>query len=281
MAKKAVLIGINRYKIPGADLRGCVNDVKNMQAVLTQMYGFASKDIAVLTDFAATTKAMQAAMSKLIREARQGDVLLLHYSGHGSNVIDISGDEPDRRDEILCPTDLDWHKPLLDDWLRKTFNRLRPGVSLMVIMDCCHSGTNTRVLLPPDAPSIPRFLPNPLDIMEAESGRRLRGKVKGSLRTSAAAKRKASDVVDANIAELLITGCRDTQTSADAYIGGSYNGALTYCLVETLKAGGGNISYRQLHEGTIRRLKQGGYDQVPQLEGRLARFDRPFLSPES
>jgi hypothetical protein len=252
-----------------------------MQAVLTQMYGFASKDIAVLTDFAATTKAMQAAMSKLIREARQGDVLLLHYSGHGSNVIDISGDEPDRRDEILCPTDLDWHKPLLDDWLRKTFNRLRPGVSLMVIMDCCHSGTNTRVLLPPDAPSIARFLPNPLEIMEAESGRRLRGKVKGSLRTSAAAKRKASDVVDANIAELLITGCRDTQTSADAYIGGSYNGALTYCLVETLKAGGGNISYRQLHEGTIRRLKQGGYDQVPQLEGRLARFDRPFLSPES
>jgi uncharacterized caspase-like protein len=50
MAKKALLIGINRYKIPGADLRGCVNDVKNMQAVLTQMYGFANKDVTVLTD---------------------------------------------------------------------------------------------------------------------------------------------------------------------------------------------------------------------------------------
>jgi uncharacterized caspase-like protein len=201
MAKKALLIGINRYKIPGADLRGCVNDVENMKGVLTQIYDFASEDITVLTDFAATTKAMKAEMSKLVREARQGDVLLLHYSGHGANVVDVNGDEPDRRDEILCPTDLDWHNPLLDDWLRSTFDRLRTGVSLTVIMDCCHSGTNTRVPLPPDAPSIPRFLPNPLDILETESGRKLRGKVKGSLRTSAAAKRKKSDIVGANIPE--------------------------------------------------------------------------------
>ena len=281
MAKKALLIGINRYKIPGADLRGCVNDVENMKGVLTRMYGFASKDVTVMTDFAATTKAMKAAVSKLVRDARSGDVVLLHYSGHGANVIDVNGDESDRRDEILCPTDLDWHKPLLDDWLRKTFNRLRAGVSLTVIMDCCHSGSNTRVLLPPDAPSIPRFLPNPLDIMEAESGRKPRGKVKGSLRVSTAPKRKKSDVVDADIPELLVTGCRDTQTSADAYIGGSYNGALTYCVVETLKAAGGTISYRQLHQGTIKRLKQEGYDQVPQLEGRSVKFDRPFLAPES
>lgn len=280
MAKKALLIGINRYKIPGADLRGCVNDVENMKGVLTQMYGFASKDVAVMTDFAATTKAMKAAISKLVRDARSGDVVLLHYSGHGANVIDVNGDEPDRRDEILCPTDLDWHKPLLDDWLRTTFNRLRAGVSLTVIMDCCHSGSNTRVLLPPDAPSIPRFLPNPLDIMEAESGRKLRGKVKGSLHASATAKRKKSDIVDANIPELLVTGCRDTQTSADAYIGGSYNGALTYCVVETLKAAGGTISYRQMHQGTIKRLKEEGYNQVPQLEGRSVKFDRPFLAPE-
>ena len=50
MAKKALLIGINRYKIPGADLRGCVNDVENMKGVLTRMYGFASKDVTVMTD---------------------------------------------------------------------------------------------------------------------------------------------------------------------------------------------------------------------------------------
>jgi hypothetical protein len=83
---------------------------------------------------------MEAAIRNLVRGARKGDVLLLHYSGHGSNVPDNDGDEADRRDEILCPTDLDWKKPLRDDWLRKTFDGMRSGVNLTVIMDCCHWG---------------------------------------------------------------------------------------------------------------------------------------------
>lgn len=279
MTKRAVLIGINRYQIPGADLRGCVNDVKNMQGVLTRYYGFKAADIAVLTDLAATKKAMQAAIKDLVGKARAGDVVLLHYSGHGANVPDKDGDEADHRDEILCPTDLDWKDPLTDDWLRATFDKLRAGVSLTVIMDCCHSGTNTRALLPPDAPAISRYLPNPWDIMAEESGRKLRGKLRGELRTSPRAKRKKSDIVTADIPELLITGCRDTQTSADAYIGKSYNGALTYNLVAALTEAKGKISYRDLHSKTLARLKQGDFDQVPQLEGRKEQFDRLFLSP--
>src|SRR6187399_1820201 len=43
--KRAVLIGVNRYRLPGADLRGCVNDVKNLQAILSRRYGFAKSDI--------------------------------------------------------------------------------------------------------------------------------------------------------------------------------------------------------------------------------------------
>jgi len=279
MAKKAVLIGINRYRIPGADLRGCVNDVKNMQAVLTAYFGFAKGDVTVLTDYDATKKAMQAAIKGLVAGAKKGDVLLLHYSGHGSNVPDDNGDEADHRDEILCPTDLDWKDPLRDDWLRATFDTLKAGVNLTVVMDCCHSGSNTRAIQPPDAPSIPRYLPNPWDIMAEESGRRLRGKVAGELRSSSRAQRKKSDMVTANIAELLITGCRDTQTSADAYIGGTYNGALTYNLVATIKAAKGKLTYRELHQGVLERLKKGDFDQVPQLEGRKDGFDRPFLTP--
>jgi hypothetical protein len=278
MAKKALLVGINRYKIPGADLRGCVNDVKNLRAALTTYYGFASKDITTLTDYAATTKAMRDAITKLVKGAKKGDVLIFHYSGHGANVPDKDGDEADRRDEILCPTDLDWKDPLLDDWLRKTFNGLPAGVNFTVIMDCCHSGTNTRAILPPDAPVIPRYLPNPWDLVAAESGRRLRGKVKGSLRRSTPARRK-KDIVAVNIPEVLVTGCRDTQTSADADIGGSFNGALTYNLVATIKAARGKLTYRELHGGTVKRLKRDGFSQVPQLEGRAARFDQPFLSP--
>ena len=118
MAKRAVLIGINRYQIPGSDLRGCVNDVKNLQEALTTYYGFSAQDVTSLTDLQATKKAMQSAIKKLITGGKKGDVLLLHYSGHGSNVPDDNGDEADHRDEILCPTNLDWNDPLRDDWLR-------------------------------------------------------------------------------------------------------------------------------------------------------------------
>ncbi|MDK9725474.1 MAG: caspase family protein [Sterolibacteriaceae bacterium MAG5] len=279
MARKALLIGINRYRVPGSDLRGCVNDVKNMAAALTAHAGFAAGDIAALTDLDATKKAMQAGIRKLLKGARKGDVLLLHYSGHGANVPDANGDEADRRDEILCPTDLDWYDPLTDDWLRATFDTLPAGVNLTVVMDCCHSGTNTRALLPPDAPSMPRYLPCPLDLMAVESGRKLRGKVAVGMRAAPPAKRRKSDVVAVDIPEILISGCRDTQTSADAYIGNSYNGALTYHLVAALKAAKGKIGYRDLHARTCEMLKAGGYDQVPQLEGRAERLDAPFLAP--
>src|SRR5918992_1486384 len=101
MVKRAVLIGVNRYRMAGADLRGCVNDVINLQKVLTQRYQFAKTDITTLLDYKATQKAIQSAIYKLIRGARRDDVLLIHFSGHGSNVPDDNGDEADQRDEIL------------------------------------------------------------------------------------------------------------------------------------------------------------------------------------
>lgn len=279
MAKKALLIGINRYRIPGADLRGCVNDVNSLGKILVDFCGFSKADIAVLTDDKATQAAMEKGIKALVAGGRKGDVLLMHYSGHGANVPDKNGDEADQRDEILCPHDLDWKKPLLDDWLRTSFDKLRAGVSLTVIMDCCHSGSNTRALFPPDAKRIPRYLPNPWDIMAEESGRKLRGKVTGTLRRSTAATRKRSDVVTVDIPELLITGCRDTQTSADAFLAGTYNGALTYALTTVLREAKGNIGNRDLHARAISWLKGEDFDQVPQLEGRKESLDRQFLAP--
>ena len=32
--KKALLIGLNRYMIPGSDLKGCVNDVKKCSSII-------------------------------------------------------------------------------------------------------------------------------------------------------------------------------------------------------------------------------------------------------
>ena len=278
MAKRALLIGINRYQIDGADLRGCVNDVKDLSAALIEFYGFRKKDITVLTDGAATKKAMEAGIKALVRDSKKGDVAVLHYSGHGSNVPDDNDDEADGRDEILCPTDLDWKDPLRDDWLRSTFDGLDGGVSLTVIMDCCHSGTNTREFLPPDAPVKQRYLPSPWGLVAAESGRSQPRRVRSELRTSAPAARKAKDIVNADLPELLITGCRDTQTSADAFINGRYNGALTYGLVNAIRKAKGKLTYQELHDRTSAVLTQKKFDQVPQLEGRKTRFGQPLFT---
>jgi hypothetical protein len=278
--KRALLIGINRYQIPGADLRGCVNDVENMGAALVDLCGFQPGDVETLLDLDATKKAMQARIKKLVKGGRKGDVLFLHYSGHGSNVPDDDGDEADRRDEILCPTDLDWKDPFRDDWLRDTFDSLQAGVSLTVVMDCCHSGSNTRAINPPDAPVIPRYLPSPWDIMAAESGRKLTGKVVGRLRRTTYRK-GGPDVVSVTMPETLISGCRDTQTSADAFIEGSYSGALTWSLVSALRSTAGKVTYRELHSRSLALLAKGRYDQVPQLEGRKARLGAAFLSAEA
>ena len=279
MAKKALLIGINRYRIPGADLRGCVNDVQNIQGVLTQYYGFEAQEIKIVTDYEATKQAVQTEIATLLSKARRGDVLFLHYSGHGSNVPDKNGDEADFRDEILCPTDLDWQDPLLDDWLRQRFDALPAGVNLTVLMDCCHSGTITRRLEPPDAPIIERYLPSPWDLMAVESSRQIRGAMRGQRAEMRKKAKRSKEIVHVDMPEFLISGCRDTQTSADAYIKGSYNGALTYSLVAALKEKNGQLSYRELHDRTIQLVKKGKYAQVPQLEGRSEYFDLPFLAP--
>jgi hypothetical protein len=278
MAKRALLIGINRYQIDGADLRGCVNDVKDLSAALVEFYGFSKKNVSVLTDGAATKKAMEAGIKALVRDSKKGDVAVLHYSGHGSNVPDDNDDEADGRDEILCPTDLDWKDPLRDDWLRSTFDGLRDGVSFTAIMDCCHSGTNTREFLPPDAPVKQRYLPSPWGLVAAESGRSLPRKVLSELRKSPPAARKARDIVNADLPELLITGCRDTQTSADAFINGRYNGALTYGLVTAIRKAKGKLTYQDLHDRVSAVLKQKKFDQVPQLEGQKARFGQQLFT---
>jgi len=193
-------------------------------------------------------------------------------------VPDDNGDEADGRDEILCPANLDWDDPLRDDWLRSTLDGLRAGVGLTVVMDCCHSGTNTRAMLPPDAPVKERYLPSPAELWAAETGRGLRRRVTTELRRSTPGTRKKADIVTADLPEVLITGCRDTQTSADAFINGRYNGALTFSLVEAIRGSKGKLTYRDLHDRASAALKKKKFDQVPQLEGRKARFDQPLFS---
>lgn len=110
------------------------------------------------------------------------------------------------------------------------------GVSLTVITDCCRSGTITQALEPTDAPTIERYLPDPWDPVAVESRRSLQGTTRGMLHRVPEAKCATRDIVFADMPEILITGYRADQTSADAAIGGGFPGPLTYHLVAAFTA---------------------------------------------
>jgi hypothetical protein len=76
---------------------------------------------------------------------------------------------------------------------------------------------------------------------------------------------------------ILISGCTDKQTSADAYINGRYHGALTFYVAQTLKENNWKISYRRLIEVVNEKLAKEDYDQQPQLEAREELMDKNFL----
>ena len=250
MARKALLVGINRYPDPANDLRGCVNDVLLMRETLERRYGFAGPGgIRVLTDRRATTAAILEGLAWLVAGVAPGDSLVFHYSGHGSQVPDRNGDERDGLDEILCPYDLEWEHPLTDDDLATSVAPVPEGALLTVILDCCHSGTGLREPSRNGSGIRHRYLPHLTE--PTPFPRPVRRLGAGITKTDA----------------VLIAACRDDQTSADAWIEGKYRGAHTWYLCRTLRNAGRNPTYRHLASATGAALSRAGFGQVPQLEG--------------
>lgn len=111
MTKKAVLIGIN-YPGTKAELKGCVNDVKRMYACLVDRYGFSEENITVLIDTddrstQPTGRNIRRALGILVRSAEPGDVLFVHYSGHGTRLPAETGEDDDTGyDECIVPSDM-------------------------------------------------------------------------------------------------------------------------------------------------------------------------------
>ncbi len=85
--KLALLVGINQYS--SRPLEGCLNDIDLQRNLLIHRFRFNPKDILVLTDGAATRQGILTAFEEhLIKQAKPGDVVVYHYSGHGSRVLD-------------------------------------------------------------------------------------------------------------------------------------------------------------------------------------------------
>lgn len=267
MAKKALLVGLNQYPAPVHSLRGCLNDVSQVHDLISSRLGFAARDIVTLTDSRATTRRLVAQLGRLVDGASPGDVLLFHYSGHGSQVDDQNGDETDDRlDGIICPYDLDWDHPFSDDDLYEIVEPLPAGVNLTVVLDCCHSGTGLREARPeraePDR-ATQRCIASPKAAHIARRG------TPTARRFGAKAAARGA---------ILIAACRADQVAADAFIDRDYHGALTYYLCRALEEAGWAPSYSALIHRVRELLRLNGYDQLPQLEGHHALLRRPVFS---
>jgi hypothetical protein len=162
--RRALCIGINQY--PTAALYGCVADAQTWQATL-QALGFS--EIVMLLDQQATREAILKTLTDLVTTSTAGDVVVLQYAGHGTQLPDLNrdeagGDTPDR-DEAICPIDFADGRFIIDDDIGAVFEQIPSGVNVTCFMDCCHSGTISRFGVGAPSPTVtgrqgplPRFI---------------------------------------------------------------------------------------------------------------------------
>ena len=237
---RALICGINAY--PQSPLQGCLNDVDSIAKLLVENFKFSPMRIVTLKDGDATKDAILAYLRLMIQETEGGDHLVFSFSGHGSQVPDQDGDESDGLDEIICCSGFDWSDGtfIKDDEIRALLNLLDPGATIDIVCDSCHSGTMER-----DATDRAKCIPFPVPLAP----------------TFRAISPFLKELEMPNVA--LWAGCKDTQTSADAFIGGKHQGAMTWAFCQ--HAGKSKNRLRDIQHINV-SLSQRGYEQTPQLE---------------
>jgi len=275
-------VGAAAYGGWDGPLAACEFDAKDMAAVARAQ----GMKATVLLTKKATRANLLAGMRSAAKALKPGDFFLLTYSGHGGQVPDTNGDEPDRQDETWCLYD----GQLIDDELYFELSRFKAGVRILMLSDSCHSGTVARELAPPPPPPGQRvkLMPPSVARRTYEEHRAFYDQLQAGV---AAAARKAFVDPDAALAQVgaaaqatalvgrfspavvLISGCQDNQTSMD----GEHNGAFTEQLLKVWNRGGFTGDYNAFHA----RIRAGmPHSQSPNLFvlGKAASFlkQKPF-----
>jgi len=228
---KALMVGIN-YNNTNIQLNGCINDVNNLKKYLINKHRLQNK-VCILTDntILKPTKAIILKKYKdLLTNSKSGDTIFFTYSGHGSYINDLNNDELDGKDELLVSID---NYIITDDELKDITDKYLPNnVRLFLLFDCCHSGT----------------------LMD--------------LKYNYLSKNNYSEIVTNNSLETksnvyLISGCRDDQTSMEAYIKRKIQGAMTHAFLNVIKKNK-NLSWKTLLLKMRNQLSKK-FTQVPQL----------------
>ncbi|RGP66556.1 putative caspase [Fusarium sporotrichioides] len=258
--RKALLIGINYFNQRG-QLRGCINDVRNMTAYLSEHFGYKREDMVILTDD------QQNAMSQ---PTKQNILRAMHW-------LDLDGDEDDGYDEVIYPVDFRQNGHIVDDEMHRIMVRpLQAGVRLTAIFDSCHSGTALDL---PYIYSTQGILKEPnlakeagqglLSVISSYSQGDLGGvasNIFGFIKKAAngdEARERTMRTKTSPADVVMWSGSKDDQTSADATIASQATGAMSWAFVSALKKSP-QQSYVQLLN-SIRDELATRYSQKPQL----------------
>lgn len=281
--KKALLVGINYFGTPN-QLRGCINDVRNMSGFLHHKFGYSYNDMVILTDDQHQVSRLPLkqniirAMQWLVRDAGPNDSLVFHYSGHGGKTKDIDGDEDSGYDEVIYPLDFKINGFIVDDLMHDIMVRhLPPGCRLTALFDSCHSGTALDL---PYVYSTKGLIKQPNLLKDAGSSALSAlkncdsGNISGALDNLGGIVRRVANLGKSNRQQVVanksspanvvsLSGCKDDQTSADAVEGGQRTGAMSWAFMKTLSELP-NQTYLTLLNN-MRILLSARYSQKPQL----------------
>ena len=151
--KRALVIGLGEQQDKAWNKINGDKDVPLVQGMLKSA-GF--KSVTTLVNRQATKTGIIGAFRKMTTSCKQGDVVYIHYSGHGQQMTDVHNDEKDGLDECWIPYDAYrkasrtyyGEKHLTDDELNVYLNAIRNKIGakgkLLVVIDACHSGDGTR-----------------------------------------------------------------------------------------------------------------------------------------
>ena len=237
--KYALVIGIN-YIGTSVELKGCINDANNIVTYLTTKCGYLPTNIKVLTDngpLKPNSLNIDVEITRLVNCAIYNGAteLFLSYSGHGTYVRDLNGDEKDGRDECIVPLDYKRKGFIKDDRLNLLISKMPVRCKMYCLFDSCFSGT----------------------VLDLTSPSTLAG--------------KGNTGVNGNV--VMISGCMDHQTSSESLINGSWSGVMTTCFLECTslehEPSNGNANNVNFSLSVVQRikdrLKSRGLSQTPLL----------------
>lgn len=268
MTVKALCIGIN-YTGSGNDLAGCINDAKDWAA---QFAPIAS--VTQLLEQSATRAGIVGAIKATLGSLVAGDSAIITFSGHGTHITDTTHDETDGRDEALCPFDLRKNL-LLDDDLKLLLADRAANTRVLLITDCCHSGTMTR-----DAAVHGQARYVPFAQIAAYMGDTAVGRIVKLVRQARARWRGTRSRETRDDGLVHWAACTDVEVSFDATINGRPCGAFTNAALKILRAYRNQyLKYDTIAQLMPTYLPSRQYPQTPQFSGDLTLFVPGYEPP--